>query len=190
MFKSWLISNFEVVYFVCAVLVIGGVAIFRLTDASGAVSPQFLFTSIAAGVIAFLFCFATDPKIGPIPTTILLIGAYIWCIYTLQDPNGGAPDSETLEFIKKANTIVLAISAIAIIPSFFVTRYANRNFDDVVSCRWLYRNSDKDVFVSTWKYTINRFFMAFLVFFAIILLVVFTIWLSHNETNEILASLR
>ena len=180
MFKSWLISNFAVVYFVCALLVIGGVALFHLKDASGEVSTMFVSTALAAGVIAILFVIATGPEtFGPIGTTILLIGVYVYFIISLKNPSEGAPDPGTLSFISKANKYVIVTSAIAIIPSFFVARYAYRNFDDVVSLRWLYRNSSKDVFASTWKYTINRFFMAFLVFFSIILLIAATIWFSH-----------
>ena len=40
--------------------------------------------------------------------------------------------------------------------------YANRNFDDVVSRRFLYRNSDVSVFEEQWKYTFNRFFACFM----------------------------
>ena len=40
--------------------------------------------------------------------------------------------------------------------------YANRNFDDVVSRRFLYRNSVVSVFEEQWKYTFNRFFACFM----------------------------
>lgn len=58
-----------------------------------------------------------------------------------------------------------------LIPAFifgiFTAIYANRNFDDVVSRRFFYRNSDVSVFEYRWLYTFNRLYAGTMSLFAI-----------------------
>lgn len=88
--------------------------------------------------------------------------------------------------IRIMNTIVISLAVISSVPAFFIARYANANFYDVVSRRWMYRNSAKSVFESTWKYTFNRFCMAFLVVFCLLLDLAIVIILAADEHSSIL----
>ena len=49
----------------------------------------------------------------------------------------------------------------------FTAIYANLYFDDVVSRRFFYRNSNVEVFAVKWKYTFNRFYAGFVTLFTI-----------------------
>ena len=167
MFKTWLIANLGIVYVFCALIIIGISALFLPLGASEGETSTWLIATYCIGIISVVMFFAAEPKFGPIASLFILAGLYIFLVYMLKDPGDGSevPEKE----IRVMNTIVISLSVICAIPAVLIARYANMNFDDVVSRRWMYRNSAKDVFESTWKYTFNRFCMAFLVFFCLLL---------------------
>lgn len=120
MFKSWLISNFEVVYLVAALMVIGTIAVILPKDASGEISQTLLITIAAAFLIGILLFFATSPGFGPVATTILFVAAYIALVLYAQKEGPVLKDG----LDKKINTIIIILSIVALIPSFFIARYA------------------------------------------------------------------
>lgn len=167
MFKTWLIANLGIVYVVCALIIICISAIFLPIGAAEGEASAWFVAIYCIGIISVVMLFAAEPKFGPIASLIILTGLYIFLVYMLKHPEDGSevPEKE----LRIMNTIVISLSVICAIPAFFIARYANINFYDVVSRRWMYRNSAKDVFESTWKYTFNRFCMAFLVTFCLLL---------------------
>ena len=66
----------------------------------------------------------------------------------------------------------------SLIVGVFTAIYAYQNFDDVVSRRFLYRNSAASVFEYEWKYTINRFLAGFIAFYGLALQVFVFVSLS------------
>ena len=67
----------------------------------------------------------------------------------------------------------------SLIAGVFTAIYAYQNFDDVVSRRFLYRNSAASVFEYEWKYTINRFLAGFIAFYGLALQVFVFVVLSR-----------
>lgn len=187
MFKTWLCANLGIVYVFCAMVLIGIAAIFLPINFASLEASPWLISVICIGAVSLVFVFACEPQIGPIFSLLALVGLYIFFIYALKHPEEGEPIAE--KSVRIANTIVIALSVCSAIPAFFVARYANINFLDVVSRRWMYRNSAKDVFESTWKYTFNRFCMAFLVVFCLIIDIAIIIILTIAEHGDGLSSI-
>lgn len=179
MFKSWLIANLGIVYVVCALIIIGVSAIFLPFSAAEGETPTWFVAIYCIGIISVVLIFAAEPKIGPIASLIILTGLYIFLVYILKHPEDGSEIPE--KAIRIMNTIMISLSIICSVPAFFIARYANINFYDVVSRRWMYRNSAKDVFESTWKYTFNRFCMAFLVVFCLLIDMAVVVFLAVAE---------
>ena len=187
MFKSWLIANLEIIYVVCALIIIGISALFLPFGATEGETPTWLVAVYCIGIISFVMFFAAEPGIGPIASLIILAGLYFLLVYILKHPGDSSEVPE--KAIRIMNTIVISLSGVCSVPAFFIARYANINFYDVVSRRWMYRNSAKDVFESTWKYTFNRFCMAFLVVFCLLLDLAIVIVLAVAERSGGLNSL-
>lgn len=178
MFKTWLVANLEIAYIVCALIVLGLSAFFL--PFGGQEGPSVWFFALAGiGVISFPILMAAEPRFGPVINIFILAGLYIFLIYTLKHPEDGSEVPEKL--IRVMNTIVISFSIICSIPAFFIARYAYINFDDVVSSRWLYRNSAKDVFEEQWKYTFNRFCMSFLLVLCLLFDIAFVIVVTMAE---------
>ncbi len=181
MLKTWIIANLGIVYVVCALIILGLAAIILPTSAVEGETSLWNVALFCVAAISIIMLFAAEPTIGPIVSLVLLAGLYIFLIYSAKHPEDGSEVPE--QAIRIMNTIVISLSVICSVPAFFVARYANVNFYDVVSRRWLYRNSAKDVFESTWKYTFNRFCMAFLVVFCLLLDLAIVIFLAVAENS-------
>ena len=187
MFKTWLYANIEFAYLFFALILLGIAAIFLpVTDTNGEYAPWGL-ALLAIGAVSCVLLFACEPRFGPVLSVLALVGLYIFFVSALKDPNEGKEIPE--RFIRISNTLAITLSVISAVPAFFVARYVHRNFDDVVSLRWLYRNSAKDVFVTTWKYTFNRFCMTFLVVLCLLIDIAVIIVLIVAEHNGEFASL-
>ena len=184
MFKTWLVANLGIVYAVCALMIFGLSAIILPIEVGEGETPTGLIALCGIVVISCVIVFAVEPTSGPIVSVIFLVGFYIYMIYVLKHPEDGSEVPE--KAIRTMNTIVISLSVISSVPAFFIARYANANFYDVVSHRWMYRNSAKSVFESTWKYTFNRFCMAFLVVFCLLLDLAIVIILAADEHSSIL----
>ena len=182
MLKTWLCANLGVVYVACALILLGIAAIFLPVSFKGDDHALWLIAAIGIGCVSFVFLLACEPTVGPIFSIIALVGMYIFFIYYLKNPENGGEIPTA--FIRGANSFVISLSLCSIVPAFFIARYAYINFDDVVSRRWLYRNSEKDVFETTWKYTINRFFMAFLMTFCLLVDIAIIVLLTVIEHND------
>lgn len=159
MFRTWLIANLSIAYYILAAIIIG---ISALVISPVEESITWSVCLIGIGIASLAIIITEEPNIGPITSILLGIGGYLLMTYILKNPESGAPTEQTLEIIRKINTGVISLSIVSTLPAFFIARYAYTNFRDVVSRRWLWKNSGKDVFESQWKYTFNRFCMAWL----------------------------
>ena len=164
MFKTWLCANLGVVYFFLVVVVALVAWLILPVEELFAVLTGIVMVSIVA-LVSF------EPSYGPGFAVLLIVGLIVflpWAIKNdfleevleIQVPEGA---------FRTINTVIYSLAAFCVVPAFFIARYAYINFDDVVSRRWMYSNSEKDVFESTWKYAINRFFSGYVLVFALLL---------------------
>ena len=175
-FKSWLVANIEVILIIFTVLfAISCLLFFPNTEKSGNASAALLIFAIllcvtivacvrngfaALFAIALLVGFIFNPS-----TETEVVEQQTLTPEELEGFNNTLKD--IINNIKWSSFIWLGI--IACIFGIFTAVYANRNFDDVVSRRFLYRNSTVSVFEVQWKYTFNRFYAGFMTFSAIAL---------------------
>ena len=118
--------------------------------------------------------------------TLLVVGGYIaFCVANGYDEEDVTVNKETVDAqVQQDNVVTIMLdkaverfdwswlvtaSIPALLFALFSSIYAYRNFDDVVSRRFLYRNSNVSVFEVQWKYTFNRFYAGFMTVFAICL---------------------
>lgn len=140
-FKSWLIANLEIVYCLLLVLIIVGVALF------GDI-PKNTWLIVALISLCVFLPAIVGIKHGFIGFLIGGIGSAIWLIPVIVDSN--------------KSTLLIVFAAIAFVTGVLLAIYAYMHFDDVVSRRFLYRNSAVSVFEESWKYAFNRFFAGFI----------------------------
>lgn len=183
-FKSWLIANIEVILIVFTVLLsIACFLFFPKTEKSGTAVTALIIFSI---VLCVIIVACVRNGIAALFVIALLVGAIF-----LENKKRATvnPSTETevveqqtltpeqeefnntmddiLNNIKWSSFIWLGI--IACIFGIGTAVYACINFEDVVSRRFLYRNSTVSVFEEQWKYTFNRFYAGFMTFSAIAL---------------------
>ncbi|MDY6277391.1 MAG: hypothetical protein SPL35_03085 [Bacteroidales bacterium] len=183
-FKSWLVANIEVILIVFTVLLsIACFLFFPKTEKSGTAVTALIIFSI---VLCVIIVACVRNGIAALFVIALLVGAIF-----LENKKRATvnPSTETevveqqtltpeqeefnntmddiLNNIKWSSFIWLGI--IACIFGIGTAVYACINFDDVVSRRFLYRNSTVSVFEEQWKYTFNRFYAGFMTFSAIAL---------------------
>lgn len=184
-FKSWLVANIEVILIVFTVLLsIACFLFFPKTEKSGtAVTALIIFSIILCVIIvacvrngiAALFAIAilvgiifsgnkNKATVNP-STETEVVEQQTLTPEELEEFNNTLKD--IINNIKWSSFIWLGI--IACIFGIGTAVYACINFDDVVSRRFLYRNSTVSVFEVQWKYTFNRFYAGFMTFSAIAL---------------------
>lgn len=183
-FKSWLVANIEVILIVFTVLLsIACFLFFPKTEKSGTAVTALIIFSI---VLCVIIVACVRNGIAALFVIALLVGA----IFSENKKRATVnPSTETevveqqtltpeqeefnntmddiLNNIKWSSFIWLGI--IACIFGIGTAVYACINFEDVVSRRFLYRNSTVSVFEEQWKYTFNRFYAGFMTFSAIAL---------------------
>ncbi len=178
MFKTWLCANLGVVYFFLVVIVALAAWLILPTEELLAVLTGIFMVSI----VAFL---SFGPSFGPAFAVILIVGLIVFLPWAIK--NNFLEEVLNIQISEGSfriiNTVIYSLAAFCVVPAFFIARYAYINFDDVVSRRWMYRNSEKDVFESTWKYAINRFFSGYVLVFALLfdiaIIVVQKNWLHY-----------
>lgn len=164
MFKTWLCANLGVVYFFLVVIVVL-VAWLILP------SKELIAVLIGIGSVSIVTVTAFEPSYGPGFAFIIIVGLIVFLPWAIK--NDFLEDVLEIQVPEGVfhiiNTVIYSLAAFCVVPAFLIARYAYINFDDVVSRRWMYRNSAKDVFESTWKYAINRFFSGYVLVFALLL---------------------
>lgn len=147
-FFSWVIANFEGILF-CIIFSIAAIFLFNNTpinDDGTIVSHKGLLKllTLSAVFIGGLTLQTKNVGVGIIKY-LLVLAILIW--------KPGLDDSQLLNHWTFLWTLFIGSSVIGSMFAF----YAFSNFDDVVSCRMLYYNSDVSLFEEEWKYTIERF---------------------------------
>ena len=185
-FKSWLVANVEIVLIIFTVLFLTGVGLYSWSRYSATGDYVFIimafYIPIPTVILSILIVSLIKTGIGGL-FGLLLICSPLVVSFFLEPSSESAevqestsesitatPSQETdstmamldemLERVSWSWLIWAAIFSFAFGLAGAI--YANRNFDDVVSRRFLYRNSDVSVFEEQWKYTFNRFFACFM----------------------------
>lgn len=190
-FKSWLVANIEVILIIFTVvfLIITGLIMIpkevnEVNESSNGGYVVILMTSI---ILCTMFVFAIRNGFLGFVAVVFLIGfastqaikdnkektqkAETEIVSQVQDGTDSSNNDFDLflqETSKRFKWIWLFFICIpATIFGIFTAIYANMYFDDVVSRRFFYRNSNVTVFEIKWKYTFNRFYAGFVTIFTI-----------------------
>ena len=191
-FKSWLVANIEVILIIFTVMfliitslimipkaineendaLINGYAVILMTSILlcslfvYAIRNGFMaFVALALflGFVSVQAAKDTKEKVQKVNTEV---------VSQVQDGTSNSDSNDLDLFLyetgKKFRWIWLFWICIpAAVFGVFTAIYANVYFDDVVSRRFFYRNSNVEVFAVKWKYTFNRFYAGFVTLFTI-----------------------
>lgn len=188
-FKSWLVANLEVILIILTILFLAFSGLFaynhyKQTSNDGYITMFGCLAIVVVAICAFCVFFIKNGFFSLVVLT-LFIGLPI--LVAVFEQKNNSPETTVEETTvtqdqpseTTAMEIMLdgAVERIkwtwflwAAIPAFLFglicSIYANRNFEDVVSRRFLFRNSEVSVFEVQWKYTFNRFYAGFMTIFA------------------------
>lgn len=188
-FKSWLIANLEVILIILTILFLTFATIFAFSHSEepfkGIYWDMLFFLAIPVIIICILS--VSFIKSGFLATILLLffLGMPILISRINADDKPTEKKAQETQVVQnqpreRTDVDIMLDGAVervkwtwllwAAIPAFLFglvcAIYANRNFDDVVSRRFLFRNSEVSVFEVQWKYTFNRFYAGFVTVFA------------------------
>ncbi len=190
-FKSWLVANIEVILIIFTVLMLMAAGFILIpkfvNEGNDYYMVSFILMLLFSGILCTTIVFCIRNGFLSLVVLASIIG--LVALGSVKESNSEEAqsqtevvtqslidsESETNEFeiitskvFEKLSwfwVIIISIGALAF--GLFTSVYANRNFDDVVSRRFLYRNSDVSVFEYRWKYTFNRLYAGFMTVFAI-----------------------
>lgn len=188
-FKSWLVANIEVILIILTVLFLA-IAGFLLIPKSDGGNDMYLASFVAmvmtiGGLCATLVFCIRNGFLAFVVLSIFVGGLVLAGMKEshaegekdrigVVGQNQVIHDTETeldILFSQAADRFhwswLIWVSVIAFPFGIYTSVYANQNFDDVVSRRFLYRNSNVSVFEVRWKYTFNRFYAGFMTVFAL-----------------------
>lgn len=162
--KSWLIANVETVFIALQVIFIGVIFIANLAaDGPGSEDEQPVALAMALGFLIYssiLVYSGKDWKAALFCAGLLCFALY----YLLFD--------KEIEFSLSVKIGAIVCVAVSFVIGLITAISAYRNFDDVVSRRFLYRNSDVSVFENQLLYAINRFYVVFMASLSFVLEVI------------------
>lgn len=162
--KSWLIANVETVFIALQVIFIGVIFIANLAaDGPGSEDEQPVALAMALGFLIYssiLVYSGKDWKAALFCAGLLCFALY----YLLFD--------KEIEVSLSVKIGAIVCVAVSFVIGLITAISAYRNFDDVVSRRFLYRNSDVSVFENQLLYAINRFYVVFMASLSFVLEVI------------------
>jgi hypothetical protein len=151
--KCWVIANFEIVLFWC-VGIIGTVLAIIIRLIIGSLVANAVAICMATGALLALAVIPTKEKLPGIVKYIFLI--MIGVLLTLSEFIDMGEENPFL--VLSSYWIVYWVVFIAgSLLGRAIAIYTYHNFQEVVSRRMLYRNSNVDLFEIRWKYVIDRF---------------------------------
>ncbi len=165
-FKSWIVANLEIVFIPVLILIPLIVVPIRHLE-SGSV----VVIIIVSLVLLLISVLSIKRGIVGFVSAIIIIFFIIMAPAdngeeTTATATASSVDFDVIWSAISQHAIFLLIAAIlSIIGGIFIAIYAYRNYDEVVSRRFLYRNSNVSVFEHAWKYAFNRQFAGFMLFF-------------------------
>ena len=169
MFKSWLVANLQVPFIAFA----GALSVIFLLIGVGLSHTLCFFVATAIAILAI------DASSG-ISLFATIIIALIELVFIFLVFTGGLIGSGALLLKGAFNTVGFFIAATVIsagvgVSAFMIGRYAKENFYDIVSLRWMYRNSAVSMYEEEWKYTLNRVVVSIGYFIIILIIAIFAI---------------
>ena len=185
-FKSWLVANIEVILIVFTILLIALSGLVLIPKSSESFKALFFAIAFFSAVICAVIVGCVRNGVASLLAIAILVGIAVFgskkgsadnqnteievAEQQVKSPEQEAFNNTMDEVIENINwSGLIWLSIIACVFGVCIAVYANRNFDDVVSRRFLYRNSTVSVFEEQWKYTFNRFYAGFMTFSAIAL---------------------
>lgn len=194
-FKSWLVANLEVILIIFSLilLIVGIVKAVHAPDedSQGVWAGACLVIAVICGIVVFCVRGGFRTLIGIVLFAGVAVGTASVENKELQsdpaqsieiqaDSDNDAPASENKSSSPlKLWPILVTVGAFSAAGGIAAAIYANRNFYDVVSRRFLYRNSLVSTFEVQWQYTFNRFYAGFMTFFAIALEII--VWYIFHQ---------
>ncbi len=185
-FKSWLVANIEVILIIFTILFLIITSLIMIPKAineeNDAITHGYAAILVFSILLCSLFVFAIRNGFLAFIALAFFIGFFIVqtrneaqekiqkteteTVTQVQDGSAKVDDNGFDIFLyetgKKFKWVwILFICIPATIFGIFTSIYANINFEDVVSRRFFYRNSNVDIFEVKWKYTFNRFYAGF-----------------------------
>ena len=153
-FKCWLIANFEIFTFVftipaCIVLgfALGYMGVAGVEDGS----------SVFIWVILLFFFTSPLKRAGLDSTRYIMMFGLVFLMKWMSNEPGDSFDEAQVEAMKTVIKWFWRLLPVATVVGIWLARYAYNNFDEVVSRRMLYHNSNVSLFEYRWKYTWYRF---------------------------------
>ncbi|MGI5846869.1 MAG: hypothetical protein ACOX5T_02415 [Candidatus Cryptobacteroides sp.] len=150
-FKSWLIANLEIVYFILLAITL---ACAFLVGGYSAEQMEVLIVS----TVLFSLISAMSIKNG---LAGLLAACIVSSFFFGEVLFKDGIINDLADFLSEHAVYVLVAAIIGVLIGIFIGIAAYIHFDDVVSRRFLYRNSRTSVFEHAWKYAFNRQFAGF-----------------------------
>ena len=190
-FKSWLVANIEVILIIFTVVFLIITSLIMIPKAvneeNDAITSGYVVILMSSIFLCAMFVYAIRNGFMAFLALALFLGfvttkawnatkeevqkAETEVVNQVQDGTNNSNtdfDRFLLENGGKFKWIWLFWICIpAAIFGVFTAIYANLYFDDVVSRRFFYRNSNVEVFAVKWKYTFNRFYAGFVTLFTI-----------------------
>ena len=191
-FKSWLVANIEVIliaFTVIFLIITSLIMIPKIMNGGGdSIIDGYVLIVMFSIILCALFVYAVRNGFLAFIAVLFFVGFIT--AETIKDNKEAAQQSKTGvsaqiqngESDSDGNELslfmyeagkkfewkwLLWVCIPAAIFGLFTSIYANRYFEDVVSRRFFYRNSNVDVFAIKWKYTFNRFYAGFVTVFTI-----------------------
>lgn len=202
-FKSWLVANIEIILiiFTILILVVAGFILIPkfVNGGNDDYMVSFILMLLFSGILCTIIVFCIRNGFLSLVVLVGMVGLValgsvkesssegVESQTEVVTQNQASSESETNEYeiissrvIEKLNwSWIIILSIVAFVFGIITAVYANRHFDDVVSRRFLYRNSDVSVFEHQWMYTFNRLYAGFMTVFAIgVQLLLFFLFLS------------
>ena len=169
-FKSWLVANLEIVYVLALILIILATALFG--DLSGDDWVVVVCVSILQLIISFMSI--KHGFVGFIVSMVFGVGVLLF--FFLR------------EIVAERIPHLLVIGVVALVSGIVIAIYSYQHFDEVVSRRFMYRNSNVSVFEQAWKYAFNRFFAGFMLVFGLVLELFVIIHVDQIDLDKVLSN--
>jgi hypothetical protein len=145
-FKSWLIANFEITV---GGLIIAITGIYTCMSVESSQLRDVFIIYLGLSAVFVIFIVPTTNGVVGMGKYILLIVCGALAQYFSEEPKHAI----ILKMLPYYWGLLLICSIIGV----FIARYVYLHFDEVVSRRMLWRNSNVELFDIEWKYVLDRF---------------------------------
>lgn len=191
-FKSWLVANIEVILVIGTIILLIVETLMAIAGYKKTGEDTYYAKLLYGGIVAIVLCIFIISLIksgpGAFISLLLIAGFITFCaissnkkteeseavviektqMASTEESENDATTQMLDRALERFNPIwLILIAAAALVFGIFNCVYAYRNFDDVVSLRFFYRNSSVSIFEVQWKYAFSRFYAGFMTVAAI-----------------------